>query len=570
MVRLSATARQQILVEDQIRLRLLTHQSYLELATPLRTFNRKLDLLLKRYERLPMAGQIPDQLLSDVQRLCSWLEAEIYDAIVRMNLNILETVQKELSIEYKIMGRDTTISMKEDLPPLSTWRKPFHPEPKIEDEKVIKADNTNARIQRALGHGAYDPEVAERILKNPIVTAKGFSQSTQESIKKIMYRGIRRGESTQMIAARVRQILPNKNYNKALSIVWTETHNTMNYVKWKEYMNDPAIEHIQWISVGDRRVRPTHRRNHLQIIKKGETFRNGQKFPGDRNAPFREWIHCRCTITPYIIEPTNVAHPRTRTKNQMVRYNAAGWRPKPYTIPETLRKGYKPVIPLPEVIKPTKPVEREPAPAKTPSKPKPSTKTPEDKIQAHIEKGNVKVENGEVYWKQEDGSWRKPTFGWEGLKGMPDDIIKLMDSSDIGIDDIDKIVKNLIKQTSEIKSIEGGMKIKMKIGRLDNQKYKMSYMEVPNELKEAKYLAKINGMHPQYKYNREFINPWQPVEDLEIYTTKHFMHNDVFEVKWNDGTRKYFKCEKEKDKISLIEIEEQEVEKIAKNLDGWF
>ncbi len=479
LLRLSAATRQQILIEDQIRLRLLVHQSYLELATPLRTFNRKLDILLKRYEKLPMAGQIPDQLLSDVQRLCSWLEAEIYDALVQMNLNILETVQKELSIEYKIMGRESLISMKEDLPSLSTdWRKPFHPEPRIETETLIKTDNTHARIEKALGHGAYDPDVTDRILKNPLSTAKGFSQSTQESIRKIMYRGIRRGESTQMIAARVRQILPNKNYNKALSIVWTETHNTMNYVKWKEYMKDPAIDYIQWISVGDRRVRPTHRRNHLQIIKKGETFRNGQKFPGDRAAPIREWIHCRCTITPYIIEPTNVAHPRTRTKNQMVRYNAAGWKPKPYTIPETLKRGYKPVIPSPEIIKPS---------------------------------------------------------------------------------------KEEIKLTTE-----EGMKIKMKIGRLSSKKYRMTYIEQPKELKDAKYLAKITGMHLKYKYNREFIDTWSPVEDLEIYTTKHFMDNDVFEVKWNDGTRKYFKCKKQNNEISLIEIDEAEVEKIAKNLDGWF
>ena len=98
----------------------------------------------------------------------------------------------------------------------------------------------------------------------------------------------------------------------------------------------------------------------------------------------------------------------------------------------------------------------------------------------------------------------------------------------------------------------------------------MTYIEQPKELKDAKYLAKINGMHLKYKYNREFIDTWSPVEDLEIYTTKHFMDNDVFEVKWNDGTRKYFKCKKQNNEISLIEIDEAEVEKIAKNLDGWF
>ncbi len=358
-VKLVAEARQEILVEDQVRLRVLAHETFLELATPLQTFNDRLFKLLDDYELLPATDNILDQFYADIGRLCDWFEVEIYDAMVNANLNILETVEKDLAVEYVIMGRYTSAAMKsDDMPPLSTdWRKPFHPKKKITKTFGISVNKANARILKAMGHNAYDPEVADRMLQNPLVTAKNFSRATREQIKNIMYKGIQRGEPIPTTSARVRQIIPKRNYNRALQIVWTETHNTMNFVKWKEYMKDDAIEHIQWITVGDRRVRPTHRRNHLQIIKKGETFRNGQRFPGDRSASIREWIRCRCTLTPYILEPSNVAHPRTRTPMQMVRYKKAGWRPTPPKVPETLRRGYRPVLPSVEIVKPAKPRE---------------------------------------------------------------------------------------------------------------------------------------------------------------------------------------------------------------------
>ena len=358
-VKLVAEARQEILVEDQVRLRVLAHETFLELATPLQTFNDRLFKLLDDYELLPATGNILDQFYADIGRLCDWFEVEIYDAMVNANLNILETVEKDLAVEYVIMGRYTSAAMKsDDMPTLSTdWRKPFHPKKKITKTFGISVNKANARILKAMGHNAYDPEVADRMLQNPLVTAKNFSRATREQIKNIMYKGIQRGEPIPTTSARVRQIIPKRNYNRALQIVWTETHNTMNFVKWKEYMKDDAIEHIQWITVGDRRVRPTHRRNHLQIIKKGETFRNGQRFPGDRSASIREWIRCRCTLTPYILEPSNVAHPRTRTPMQMVRYKKAGWRPTPPKVPETLRRGYRPVLPSVEIVKPAKPRE---------------------------------------------------------------------------------------------------------------------------------------------------------------------------------------------------------------------
>jgi len=443
LVKLSANTRQRILVLDQIQLRLLCHESFLEIITPLRNFNERLAMLFKDYEKLPMIGNIVDQLVGDVNNLCKTLEAELYDAMISANANIFKTVQEGLKQEYAEIGRDIPFSAK-SLPPLSTdWRKPFHPKRRIKEAVELEVGGARAKLVKAMGHGTGDSEVLSRLLNNPLETAGKFSESTKFKIRNIIVEGVNRGESTQMIAARVKQVLPRQNYNKALSIVWTETHNTMNYVKWKEYMRDPVIDYIQWITVGDRRVRFSHRRNHLQIVKKGEPFRNRQRFPGDRSAPLREWIHCRCTITPYIIEPSNAAHPRTRTPQQMVRYNAAGWKPKPSKIPTELSRAYKPELKkVVTEIKPKKPAK----PAKT----MPKLNKEEKQVYKHIQKGNVKIENGEVLWKQKDGSWKKAFFGWSGLEGVPKDILKLIEGTNLGIDDIEAIVKRLYKMKTGI------------------------------------------------------------------------------------------------------------------------
>ncbi len=412
LVRLSATTRQRILVLDQIQLRLLCHESFLEIITPLRNFNERLAMLFKDYEKLPMIGNIVDQLVGDVNNLCKTLEAELYDAMISANANIFKTVQEGLKQEYAEIGRDIPFSAK-SLPPLSTdWRKPFHPKRRIKEAVELEVGGARAKLVKAMGHGTGDPEVLSRLLNNPLETAGKFSESTKFKIRNIIVEGVNRGESTQMIAARVKQVLPRQNYNRALSIVWTETHNTMNYVKWKEYMRDPVIDYIQWITVGDRRVRFSHRRNHLQIVKKGEPFRNGQRFPGDRSAHLREWIHCRCTITPYIIEPSNAAHPRTRTPQQMVRYNAAGWKPKPIKTPDELTKGIKPKLPSAvEKLKATKP-------SKTFKTPVKGMTRKEATIYNYVKNQMLKIEDGKIYTLKAGKTWKQVN----SIEDLPKDI----------------------------------------------------------------------------------------------------------------------------------------------------
>jgi hypothetical protein len=52
---------------------------------------------------------------------------------------------------------------------------------------------------------------------------------------------------------------------------------------------------------------------HGQIVRVGDQFSNGLRYPGDRTGEIAEWINCRCTTVPFImpigfIAPPGVLH----------------------------------------------------------------------------------------------------------------------------------------------------------------------------------------------------------------------------------------------------------------------
>lgn len=55
-----------------------------------------------------------------------------------------------------------------------------------------------------------------------------------------------------------------------------------------------------WKSVGDERVRPSHRRTSGEVRPIGAPFSNGCRYPRDPLAPIHETINCRCRLLPVL------------------------------------------------------------------------------------------------------------------------------------------------------------------------------------------------------------------------------------------------------------------------------
>ena len=98
-------------------------------------------------------------------------------------------------------------------------------------------------------------------------------------------------------------------------------HGTMD--KYQEF----GVEYTMWITAHDDRVRglkETDTADHVeldgQIIRLGDTYSNGLKYPGDTDGPIEEWINCRCSNAPYVI-PYGYAAPPTEqfTENDLIK-----------------------------------------------------------------------------------------------------------------------------------------------------------------------------------------------------------------------------------------------------------
>lgn len=74
-------------------------------------------------------------------------------------------------------------------------------------------------------------------------------------------------------------------------------------------LGENGAEYIKWITAKDDRVRgldPKDKANHVAlhgcVVRYGEAFPNGLRYPGDRSGPLEEWINCRCKLGVYIPE----------------------------------------------------------------------------------------------------------------------------------------------------------------------------------------------------------------------------------------------------------------------------
>lgn len=324
MRRVKPETRWRILIDDQVRLRIATHRFYIHLKTPAASLIRRSRALIDEYLSSPLAGVDIHTLQGSLAEAVRIFRAEVYDHLEMAYADTIQIAHEGILSDYRALGihvpdddEEAGYSAKSGdggLPSLPTdWRRPFHPLEKV-DETIRVAPKTGplAEILMELGWGVESP-ASRSLLEQPLILAGKYSDELQRRMQFILSKGVERGESTQVISKRLMRGIPGMTYGAARRIAWTETHNTMNFFKFEEYMRDEVIERVQWISVGDKRVRPSHYMNHLQVVVKGEEFRNGQRYPGDRMAPIREWIHCRCTLTPYIIDPDVPAAPRTRS-----------------------------------------------------------------------------------------------------------------------------------------------------------------------------------------------------------------------------------------------------------------
>ena len=69
------------------------------------------------------------------------------------------------------------------------------------------------------------------------------------------------------------------------------------------------VEYTQWIAADDDRTRESHVEVDREIIRLGDEYSNGLKYPGDTDGPIEEWINCRCSNAPFVMPYGYIAPP---------------------------------------------------------------------------------------------------------------------------------------------------------------------------------------------------------------------------------------------------------------------
>ena len=126
---------------------------------------------------------------------------------------------------------------------------------------------------------------------------KDVIDTVSEQVDKTINDGIESGKTLAQVAEDISDKMGNVQW-KAERIARTEIIGASNQGKFLAF-EENGIEKLEWIHSYDEKVRDDHLID--EVVKVGEEFSNGLKYPGDRSGSEstpENIINCRCSSAP--------------------------------------------------------------------------------------------------------------------------------------------------------------------------------------------------------------------------------------------------------------------------------
>ena len=140
----------------------------------------------------------------------------------------------------------------------------------------------------------------EDLLERVFLASQATLNRVDTSIKTLLTDGYQSGKGINYVANLLTKRFDQLQTWEAKRIARTEIHNSHNTAVMDTY-NEYGVEYTMWIAADDERTRESHLEINGEIIRLGDTYSNGLRFPGDTDGPIEEWINCRCSNAPYVI-----------------------------------------------------------------------------------------------------------------------------------------------------------------------------------------------------------------------------------------------------------------------------
>jgi SPP1 gp7 family putative phage head morphogenesis protein len=146
--------------------------------------------------------------------------------------------------------------------------------------------------------GAQDPAVQSFIADRMPKLAEGVHSTLSKGVRSQLLQGISENEDIGLLRQRIGRVF-NVASGRALTIARTETGIAMNGVRNAAFRAEGIQQH-EWITARDANVRDTHGPLEGSVVKIGEPFANGLKYPQDPSGSPEEIINCRCAAMPVL------------------------------------------------------------------------------------------------------------------------------------------------------------------------------------------------------------------------------------------------------------------------------
>jgi SPP1 gp7 family putative phage head morphogenesis protein len=154
-----------------------------------------------------------------------------------------------------------------------------------------------------------EPRILRLIADQRAQIVEGVTSRLADEIRDRLLVKLSGPTSTPELAGELTEILPELDEElgrvfgnkeaRALTIARTETGKAYNSASFDRYQESGATG-LQWVASNDAATRESHRELDGRIVKPGEEFKPGLRFPNDPNGAPEEVINCRCVIAPII------------------------------------------------------------------------------------------------------------------------------------------------------------------------------------------------------------------------------------------------------------------------------
>jgi len=139
-----------------------------------------------------------------------------------------------------------------------------------------------------------------RIIDHVFVASQQTLARMQSIVMDVIAEGTARGDGIKTIARSLRDVSQGMKDYELNRVARTEVKGAYGDSNFAQ-QQQAGIQYTQWIAAGDDRTRDSHLEQNGLIIKLGDTFPNGLKYPGDRSGNLDEWINCRCVGVSFIM-----------------------------------------------------------------------------------------------------------------------------------------------------------------------------------------------------------------------------------------------------------------------------